>query len=469
MSSLPLHPRQQKAIETDWAARLIPGAGASAREKRAWRSTGTKIFFRDAATLLPFAAAKDSERFSTRPFSGKQGSARTNGLWVTLPDYAIGMFAWAVIAQICVRLSLGFPIAPLAGLHPVWPVSHTLIGIALLHGVLINRFNLTSRLQTANTHLREQLHAMGSAVFWGTLALSVALHLQGCTGPTEAAIWSAGMLHFVLFSAWRWLRRNSRDSGLQSTRGVRNALIVGAGTAGRRIAKHIEEHPEMDRSVYGFLDDKRPLGNGIVGRTSELTELARSGFVDEVILAAPQDQEVILRMLHSARLLHLDLKIAPQLFGCEPAGKLESLGNIPLISLHEEKVPVAGLLVKRAMDVAASGIAIIVLAPALFLIAILIKLESSGPILYKAPRAGRKRRPFPCYKFRTMVSNADDLKKSLRERNQRSGPFFKITHDPRITRIGRFLRRYSLDELPQLWNVLRGDMSMVGAAASSAG
>ena len=239
------------------------------------------------------------------------------------------------------------------------------------------------------------------------------------------------MLHFVLFSAWRWLRRNSRDSGLQSTRGVRNALIVGAGTAGRRIAKHIEEHPEMDRSVYGFLDDKRPLGNGIVGRTSELTELARSGFVDEVILAAPQDQEVILRMLHSARLLHLDLKIAPQLFGCEPAGKLESLGNIPLISLHEEKVPVAGLLVKRAMDVAASGIAIIVLAPALFLIAILIKLESSGPILYKAPRAGRKRRPFPCYKFRTMVSNADDLKKSLRERNQRSSPFFKITHDPK--------------------------------------
>jgi exopolysaccharide biosynthesis polyprenyl glycosylphosphotransferase len=169
-----------------------------------------------------------------------------------------------------------------------------------------------------------------------------------------------------------------------------------------------------------------------------------------------------LRILHSAQQLRLDLKMAPQLFGCEPDGKLESLGNIPLISLHEERVPVAGLLVKRTLDVAASGIALIALAPALFLIAILIKLESSGPILYKAQRAGRKRKPFPCYKFRTMVSNADDLKESLRKRNQRSGPFFKITHDPRITRIGKFLRRYSLDELPQLWNVLKGDMSMVG-------
>ncbi|MGA9509891.1 MAG: sugar transferase [Candidatus Sulfotelmatobacter sp.] len=463
MSSLPLHPRQQKATGTDWAARLIPGADASVSEKKARRSTGTKVFFRDAATLVPFAAAKGSERLSVRPFPGIKGLARTNCLRSTLRDYAIVMFAWAAIAQLWVRLHLAFPSTPLlAGLFPVWPVSHTLLGIALLHGVLINRFNSTNRLQTANTGPREQLHVMCRAVFCGTLALSAALQLQGCTAAAETAVWSAGTLHFILFFAWKWLGRNSRESSLRSTRGARNVLIVGAGSVGRRIAKLVSEHPEMDRSVYGFLDDRRPLGNGVIGRTSDLTELARSGFVDEVILASPQDQQVVLRVLNAARQLRLDLKMAPQLFGCEPAGKWESLGNISLISLHEERLPVAGLLVKRAMDVAASGIALIALAPALFLIAILIKMESSGPILYKAQRAGRKRRPFPCYKFRTMVRNADDLKESLRERNQRSGPFFKITHDPRITRVGRFLRRYSLDELPQLWNVLRGDMSMVG-------
>jgi lipopolysaccharide/colanic/teichoic acid biosynthesis glycosyltransferase len=95
-------------------------------------------------------------------------------------------------------------------------------------------------------------------------------------------------------------------------------------------------------------------------------------------------------------------------------------------------------------------------------IAVLIKLDSPGPVLYRAPRAGRKGNLFRCYKFRTMVHNADELKDALKQDNQRSGPFFKIADDPRITRLGRFLRRYSLDELPQLWNVLKGDMSLVG-------
>ena len=426
-------------------------------EKKARRSAGAKVSFRDAATLLPSAPARDSADLSVRLFTGIEG------LWSTLPDYAIVMLAWVLIAQICLQLHLAFARIPFfAGLFPVWSVSRTLIGIALLHGVLVNRLISPRGLQKANTDLRKQVQELGKAVFRGTLTLSVALQLQGSTWRAEAAVWSAGMLHFILLSAWKWLGRSGRETGLHSTRGVRNVLIVGAGTVGRRIAKHVAEHPEMDRSVYGFLDDQRPLENGVIGRTSDLTELARSGFVDEVILASPQDQQLTLRVLHDARRLRLDLKIAPQLFGCEPFGRLESLGNIPLISLHEEKVPVAGLLVKRAIDVAAAGIALIALAPALLVIAVLIKIESSGPILYKAPRAGRKRRPFPCYKFRTMVRNADELKESLREQNQRSGPFFKITHDPRITRVGRFLRRYSLDELPQLWNVIRGDMSMVG-------
>src|SRR5207302_9364968 len=135
----------------------------------------------------------------------------------------------------------------------------------------------------------------------------------------------------------------------------------------------------------------------------------------------------------------------------------ERIGNIPLISLHEERLPVAGLRLKRALDVLGAGAALILMAPVLALLAILIRLDSPGPVLYAALRAGRKGRPFRCYKFRTMVQDADALKKGLRARNQRQGPFFKIADDPRITRLGRLLRRYSLDELPQLWNVLRGE------------
>jgi lipopolysaccharide/colanic/teichoic acid biosynthesis glycosyltransferase len=125
-------------------------------------------------------------------------------------------------------------------------------------------------------------------------------------------------------------------------------------------------------------------------------------------------------------------------------------------------LPVAGLLLKRALDVVGAMTGLILIAPALALLATLVRLDSPGPVLYAALRAGRKGRPFRCYKFRTMVRGADALKDGLRQRNQRQGPFFKITGDPRITRVGGVLRRYSLDELPQLWNVLKGEMSLVG-------
>ena len=109
MSSLPLHPRQPKPVGTEWAARLIPGAGASVAEKKARRSTGTKISFRDAATLNASATAKDSARLPVRTFPRMEGLARTNWLWSTLPDYAIVMLAWVLVAQICLQLHVAFP------------------------------------------------------------------------------------------------------------------------------------------------------------------------------------------------------------------------------------------------------------------------------------------------------------------------------------------------------------------------
>jgi exopolysaccharide biosynthesis polyprenyl glycosylphosphotransferase len=271
----------------------------------------------------------------------------------------------------------------------------------------------------------------------------------------------ARILRFGAFWTWRWFDRdNSHD--IVGKRGKRNVFIVGAGGLGRRIASYLETHPEMERTFCGFLEDRKPVGNGVIGRTSDLAQLARTGFVDEVILATPHDRDLTLRVLRAAQHLRLDVKMAPDLFGCEPTRETERIGGIPLFSLHEERLPVAGLLLKRALDVAGAGTLLILLAPALMLLAILIRLDSLGPALYAAPRAGRKGRPFRCYKFRTMVRDADALKEELRKKNQRQGPFFKVTGDPRITRIGRILRCYSLDELPQLWNVLKGEMSLVG-------
>jgi lipopolysaccharide/colanic/teichoic acid biosynthesis glycosyltransferase len=132
------------------------------------------------------------------------------------------------------------------------------------------------------------------------------------------------------------------------------------------------------------------------------------------------------------------------------------------VTLREERMPVFSLFVKRAVDKTTAAAILAFSAPLLTTIALVIKFESPGPVFYQAERVGLKGRRFRCYKFRTMSAGADKLKSDLRAQNERQGPFFKMADDPRITRAGRFLRRYSLDELPQLWNVVRGEMSLVG-------
>lgn len=122
----------------------------------------------------------------------------------------------------------------------------------------------------------------------------------------------------------------------------------------------------------------------------------------------------------------------------------------------------AGYLVKRALDLTVATLGLLALAPILAIIAIGVKLDSPGAVLYVAKRIGRKGRPFYCYKFRTMVANADQLRADLAHRNERDGSLFKIANDPRVTHFGRRLRKHSLDELPQLYNVIHGDMSLVG-------
>lgn len=158
----------------------------------------------------------------------------------------------------------------------------------------------------------------------------------------------------------------------------------------------------------------------------------------------------------------VDLGSAPK--PVPPIGSLSRPGNIDEIysSFHYEPIPSFGLFIKRCLDLLIAIPAAIVFLPISLLVAILIKIDSAGPALYRSIRVGKAGKRFTCYKFRSMVANADDWKEHLRSRNQRHGPTFKIHDDPRLTRLGPFLRRYSIDELPQIWNVIRGDMSIVG-------
>lgn len=130
--------------------------------------------------------------------------------------------------------------------------------------------------------------------------------------------------------------------------------------------------------------------------------------------------------------------------------------------LQPEAISALGSFAKRVFDLVLASVAILLLWPLMLVIAVAVKLESRGPVIYRSLRVGKWGAPFVCYKFRTMVPAANQLRKKLLHLNERGGPFFKIADDPRVTRLGRFLRKHSLDELPQLWNVLKGEMSLVG-------
>jgi len=461
VSSPSLNPEQQKPQVVDWA-RLIPGETPASRgsEKKPVQLIRAATTENEKVPEIAVAPANDKDHalisFIPAPLQG-----RFAWRWVCsmAADFALVTLNWLSIGALLVPLRVLYPHV-LFNYAAGAPVS--LLGIALLHATLITLLGHTEGLHSTGRDLRVQTRILGKSVLWATTVMCLAYSLQGAPWTTSGLFCGAGLLHFGALWAWRW-QSAKQDRRTQQGGDVRNVLIVGASGLGRCVASDVAGHPEAGRKVCGFLDNEKPLGDGVIGRVNDLPRLARTGFVDEVILAAPHDRVLTLQVLREARRLRLDVEIVPELFGCKPVeAEVERVGDLPVICLHAERLPAAGLALKRLVDVMGATLALTVLSAPLAVIAGLIKLDSRGPVLYSAPRAGRKGRLFRCYKFRTMVSNADDLKDQLRRNNQRSGPFFKIKSDPRITRLGRFLRHYSLDELPQLWNVVKGDMSLVG-------
>jgi exopolysaccharide biosynthesis polyprenyl glycosylphosphotransferase len=215
--------------------------------------------------------------------------------------------------------------------------------------------------------------------------------------------------------------------------------------------------------VCGFLD-AHPNGDArVLGSIHDLKKVALEQFVDQLFVTLPTDREVVKEIWVEARRLRLTLIVVPDIYdGLGWRAPIRAIGGFPTIELHGQPIPAFGLAVKRLLDVVVATSGLILAAPLLAVAAVWIRLDSPGPVLYSAMRVGKKGRKFRCYKMRTMVEEADAQKEKLRGENERSGPFFKMANDPRVTRCGRWMRKHSIDELPQLMNVLRGEMSLVG-------
>jgi exopolysaccharide biosynthesis polyprenyl glycosylphosphotransferase len=384
--------------------------------------------------------------------------------------------AWLLIdvLLVCISGALAYAIrfSPILSQHlaslerPLeYSAPHGYSGFLLLYVVLLVLVAYAQKLyrfSPSRSPLTESL-LTGQTVMIATLILMAFIYLSGIKTISRLVVGLTAIFTMVFLSAWRACRWYIAKKYVTKGNGLQHVLIVGAGKVGKILADYLEKNPSWGYSVRGFLDGNHNGDPRILGKIEDLPRLVRQEFIDEIFIAIPSERELVKSIALEARKLCLGVKVIPELYdGLAWLSPVEFIGDLPVMILHREPIPAFGLFVKRSIDIVGSLLGLILISPILALIAIAIQLDSAGPIFYCAHRVGKKGRKFVCYKFRTMIPNADELKDKLRSLNERQGPFFKIACDPRVTRVGAFLRRYSLDELPQLWNVLKGEMSMVG-------
>lgn len=264
---------------------------------------------------------------------------------------------------------------------------------------------------------------------------------------------------------WRRARYRDYERGIE----LRNILVLGTDRLSAALGDQIISLVHRGYHLCGYIalpgnrgEDEVPR-DGILGAVEDLRQVVRGRFVDELVIAQPCSTEFAVRLVEEARLLDIDLSAItgyfPDLSSNAPA---EWIDCYPVVMLHRRERRVLSFFLKRIADIILSFTALILVLPAMAVIATAILIDSPGPIFYVSERTGKRGRSFRCYKFRTMVADAEARRKEIAVLNERDGILFKAANDPRITPLGKFLRKYSLDELPQFLNVLRGEMSLVG-------
>ena len=314
--------------------------------------------------------------------------------------------------------------------------------------------------------VREDMKSLAASVASAALVVGFCFYLEGVKAVSKTIFLLTAALTWIVISIWRKFIHSQSLSGVTEKR---NVLIVGAGRVGRLLRAHLENNPELGYVVKGFLDRRRtvrPTDKGIgdfLGPIHQLPSIARAHFIDEIFISVPDDRHMVKEIAQYAAAAGVQVRVIPDLYdGLAMDQPIEYIGCFPTLTVNKNSIPPVALALKRLLDIVVSAIALIVLSPLLALVAVIIKMDSKGPALYASLRVGKKGTTFLCHKFRTMVANADSLRESLGHLNERDKILFKITDDPRITPVGRFLRKFSIDEVPQFWNVLKGEMSLVG-------
>ena len=322
--------------------------------------------------------------------------------------------------------------------------------------------------QPRRTRLGEEVYSLALAVFTATLVFAGALYLS-FRDTSRLLFFYFGLINlFLLITGHVWARLIRYMLGLYER--PAGALILGAGKVGREIAGALARDRSSDIRIVGYLDDdpaKLGLtlqGASVLGPLTDAAKVIEQFDVQEVILALPRrGQQRLMDIALELQRLPVRVWTVPEYIDLAFARtKIINLGAVSLIGLREPAIDGVRHIVKRTFDLAVTSLGLLLASPLLLVIAAAIKLDSRGPVIYKQQRVGENCRLFWMYKFRTMVVDADRRALEVAQADASGQIIHKRKDDPRVTRIGRFLRRTSLDELPQLFNVLKGDMSLVG-------
>jgi exopolysaccharide biosynthesis polyprenyl glycosylphosphotransferase len=371
-------------------------------------------------------------------------------------------------------LTLGFVLTGLSISRAVvgtWAVTdrHIESGVAIIYTSLLllacECFGLYSVRQKSRPSQMVRVTAAGVLATWST---GIFGYVSGLAHSGCVAVAAIAPLNLLALGVWRIVAFHLMERKAADGHGNRVALILGAGATGRRLEQYLTSNPHARYTILGLLDDNRT-GPGILGHTVQFRSLAQTKFIETLFVTLPLDSETISELLRDACPHGVNVKLVldlpPATGNRERRDTLDE--NFAVVNIYDDPLQEIKLGVKRFIDILGAVLGLLMLSPLLALIALVIKLDSPGPVVYRSFRIGKKGKKFPFYKFRTMVANAEEIKEQLRGRNEREGLLFKIADDPRITKVGRLLRKYSLDELLQLWNVLRGDMSLVGPRPAS--
>jgi exopolysaccharide biosynthesis polyprenyl glycosylphosphotransferase len=363
-------------------------------------------------------------------------------------------------------LDMGKPLGPGGNWLYFYPVLYVLIPIIWL--VIFTSIGVYDSRRTLRAS--DDLQIVTAATVLGTFVFAGVLYFFFRDFSRLLFVYFF-VLDLLALCAWRVLLRFVfRIWRVVWPRETRRVLIAGAGEVGQRVGQVLREHAWTGLELIGYLDDdpaKSEAGHNdypVLGTLDDATRLVETMSIQEVVVALPlYAHQRVKKLVVALRQMPINIRIIPDYFDLAyiKAG-VEEFGGMPLVNLREPALDEFQRLTKRIFDLIVGGITTLLIAPILLFIAVLIKLDSPGPVLFKQKRVGENGRIFHMYKFRSMEKDAERRTGEIIQRDERGRLVYKRPDDPRVTRLGKFLRRTSLDELPQLLNVLKGEMSLVG-------